>query len=199
MHVCSQCCGRLFVSSWLGSEGDPAFTLTGTVYTCEHTLNTHYAHADRWPDTHSHIHTHTRTHAHTCDRSVGEVRRKVKIFRWYTGNSVRLRLTKQFLCTTRCAGHLTYIYLFTVVLAIEDIEEKPEARRGLHMVTLLTVHRSRTRQPFLSGLCIIITFRQTRGVRERPPSLENARGWIWWNSLRKEKPDRQGVGLGVST
>lgn len=112
MHVCSQCCGRLLVSSWLGSEGDPAFTLTGTVYTCEHTLNTHYAHADRWPDTHSHIHTHTRTHAHTCDRSVGEVRRKVKIFRWYTGNSVRLRLTKQFLCTTRCAGHLPYIFIY---------------------------------------------------------------------------------------
>lgn len=59
-----------------------------------------------------------------------------------------------------------YIYLFTAALAIEDIEEETEAWRGLHMVTFLTVHQSRTRQPFLSGLCIIITFRQTRGVRD---------------------------------
>lgn len=118
--------------------------------------------------TFTHTHSHTRTHAHTCDRNVGEVRRKVKIFRRYTGNSVSLRLTKQFLCTTRCAGRLTYIYiyLFTAALAREDIEEETEAWRGLHMVTFLTVHQSRTRQPFLSGLCIIITFRQTRGVRD---------------------------------
>lgn len=90
----------------------------------------------------------------------------MKIFRRYTGNSVSLRFTKQVLCTTRCAGRLTYIYLFTAALAIEDREEETEAWRGLHMVTFLTVPQSRTRQPFLSGLCIIITFRQTRGVRD---------------------------------